>query len=138
MTDEANSEVKGEMTNEVAGKPAAEPVPAYEDGLLDVGDGHAVYWRAQGPKDAPVMLIVHGGPGGAMNLKWADVLDASKWRMFSSINAAAANPRRSASWSTTARMILSAIWRSCGSPSASRSGRCSAARGAQLSRSATA
>ena len=27
------------------------------------------------------MLIVHGGPGGAMNLKWADVLDASKWRM---------------------------------------------------------
>ncbi|HMC45263.1 MAG TPA: alpha/beta fold hydrolase, partial [Caballeronia sp.] len=81
MTDEANSEVKGELTNEVAGKPAAEPVPAYEDGLLDVGDGHAVYWRAQGPKDAPVMLIVHGGPGGAMNLKWADVLDASKWRM---------------------------------------------------------
>jgi proline iminopeptidase len=40
-----------------------------------------MYWRAQGPKDAPVMLIVHGGPGGAMNLKWADVLDASKWRM---------------------------------------------------------
>ncbi|KLU26930.1 hydrolase [Caballeronia mineralivorans PML1(12)] len=49
--------------------------------MLDVGDGHAVYWRAQGPKDAPAMLIVHGGPGGAMNLKWGDVLDASKWRM---------------------------------------------------------
>jgi proline iminopeptidase len=49
--------------------------------MLDVGDGHRVYWRAQGPKDAPVMLIVHGGPGGAMNLKWGDVLDASKWRM---------------------------------------------------------
>jgi proline iminopeptidase len=81
MTDEANKEVKGELTNEVSGKPAAEPASAYEDGLLDVGDGHAVYWRAQGPKDAPVMLIVHGGPGGAMNLKWADVLDVSKWRM---------------------------------------------------------
>ena len=81
MTDEANSEVKAELTNGDAGKPAAEPAPAYEDGLVDVGDGHAMYWRAQGPKDAPVMLIVHGGPGGAMNLKWADVLDASKWRM---------------------------------------------------------
>ncbi|CAN7581940.1 alpha/beta fold hydrolase [Caballeronia sp. LjRoot29] len=85
MTDEANSEVKGEVkaesTNGDAAKPTAEPAPAYEDGMLDVGDGHAMYWRAQGPKDAPVMLIVHGGPGGAMNLKWADVLDASKWRM---------------------------------------------------------
>lgn len=57
------------------------PTPAFDEGLLDVGDGHQVYWRAQGPKDAPVMLIVHGGPGGAMNLKWGDVLDASKWRM---------------------------------------------------------
>ncbi|MGX7001028.1 alpha/beta fold hydrolase [Caballeronia sp. KNU42] len=77
MTEEANSEVKAELTN----GNAAEPAPAFEDGLLDVGDGHAMYWRAQGPKDAPVMLIVHGGPGGAMNLKWANVLDASKWRM---------------------------------------------------------
>jgi proline iminopeptidase len=85
MTDEANSEVKGELkgepTNGDAAKPATNPAPAYEDGLLDVGDGHAMYWRAQGPKGAPVMLIVHGGPGGAMNLKWADVLDTSKWRM---------------------------------------------------------
>ncbi|WP_213764457.1 alpha/beta fold hydrolase [Caballeronia sp. dw_19] len=81
MTDEANSEVKGELTNDKTARQAGEPTPAFEDGLLDVGDGHAVYWRAQGPKDAPVMLIVHGGPGGAMNLKWADVLDSSKWRM---------------------------------------------------------
>ena len=81
MTDEANSEVKGELTNGAVVTPAAEPAPAFEDGMLDVGDGHTLYWRAQGPKDAPVMLIVHGGPGGAMNLKWADVLDASKWRM---------------------------------------------------------
>lgn len=92
MTDEANSEVTADEVNAESAninanadgdavKPAAEPAPAYEDGMLDVGDGHVMYWRAQGPKDAPVMLIVHGGPGGAMNLKWADVLDASKWRM---------------------------------------------------------
>jgi proline iminopeptidase len=59
----------------------AKATMAFDDGMLDVGDGHTMYWRAQGPKDAPVMLIVHGGPGGAMNLKWADVLDASKWRV---------------------------------------------------------
>jgi proline iminopeptidase len=62
-------------------KQPAETSPAFDDGMLDVGDGHTVYWRAQGPKDAPVMLIVHGGPGGAMNVRWADVLDASKWRV---------------------------------------------------------
>jgi proline iminopeptidase len=77
MTDEAGSEVK----SEASGQPAGNKAPAFDEGMLDVGDGHVVYWRAQGPKDAPVMLIVHGGPGGAMNLKWADVLDASKWRM---------------------------------------------------------
>ncbi|MFK4448753.1 proline iminopeptidase [Caballeronia udeis] len=81
MTDEANSAVKSGLTNEGSGQPAAERAPAFEDGMLDVGDGHAMYWRAQGPRDAPVMLIVHGGPGGAMNLKWGEVLDASKWRM---------------------------------------------------------
>lgn len=81
MTDEANSEVKAGLADEASAKPAGETTLAFEDGMLDVGDGHAVYWRAQGPKDAPVMLIVHGGPGGAMNLKWGDVLDASKWRM---------------------------------------------------------
>lgn len=54
---------------------------AFDEGMLDVGDGHRVYWRAQGPKNAPVMLIVHGGPGGAMNLKWGELLDAGKWRM---------------------------------------------------------
>ncbi len=48
----------------------------FEEGMLDVGDGHSIYWRAQGPRDAPVMLVVHGGPGGAMNVKWADVLEA--------------------------------------------------------------
>jgi proline iminopeptidase len=53
----------------------------FEEGMLDVGDGHAIYWRAQGPKDAPVMLIVHGGPGGAMNIKWAEALEAGKWRV---------------------------------------------------------
>jgi proline iminopeptidase len=53
----------------------------FEDGLLDVGDGHRIYWRAQGPRHAPVMLVVHGGPGGAMNIKWADALEADKWRV---------------------------------------------------------
>jgi proline iminopeptidase len=77
MTDDAGNEVKTQVPEDSS----AAKAPAFDEGMLDVGDGHSIYWRAQGPKDAPVMLIVHGGPGGAMNLKWGDVLDASKWRM---------------------------------------------------------
>ncbi|MBC8637624.1 prolyl aminopeptidase [Caballeronia sp. EK] len=53
----------------------------FDEGMLDVGDGHSIYWRAQGPREAPVMLVVHGGPGGAMNVKWAEVLEQDKWRV---------------------------------------------------------
>jgi proline iminopeptidase len=89
MTNEAGNEVKDQAQDQAlertkdqpAHKSADETTAAFDDGMLDVGDGHAIYWRAQGPKDAPVMLVVHGGPGGAMNLKWGEVLDASKWRM---------------------------------------------------------
>jgi proline iminopeptidase len=77
MTDDAGNEVKTQVVEDSS----AGQAPAFDEGMLDVGDGHSIHWRAQGPKDAPVMLIVHGGPGGAMNLKWGDVLDALKWRM---------------------------------------------------------
>jgi proline iminopeptidase len=52
----------------------------YSDGMLDVGDGHAIYWRTQGNPDAPPIVVLHGGPGGAMNVHWAEFLDATQWR----------------------------------------------------------
>lgn len=54
---------------------------AFEDGMLDVGDGHTIYWRAQGRRDAPVVLIAHGGPGGAHNLSWGKFFDPADWRI---------------------------------------------------------
>jgi proline iminopeptidase len=81
MTDVPGNATGSVETSAASSAQTQEAAVAFEDGMLDVGDGHTVYWRAQGPKDAPVMLIVHGGPGGAMNLKWGEVLDASRWRM---------------------------------------------------------
>ncbi|MFN2494360.1 MAG: alpha/beta fold hydrolase, partial [Pseudonocardiaceae bacterium] len=41
--------------------PAVEP---YESGLLEVGDGHTLYWETVGnPAGTPVVYL-HGGPGG--------------------------------------------------------------------------
>src|SRR6476659_6233305 len=41
--------------------PAIEP---YETGMLDVGDGHRLYWELCGNPDGKPVVFLHGGPGG--------------------------------------------------------------------------
>ena len=40
--------------------PAIDP---YDSGMLDVGDGHQVYWECCGNPDGKPALFLHGGPG---------------------------------------------------------------------------
>jgi proline iminopeptidase len=42
--------------------PEIEP---YETGMLDVGDGHSLYWELSGNPDGRPVVFLHGGPGGA-------------------------------------------------------------------------
>ncbi len=41
--------------------PAFEP---YETGMLDVGDGHRLYWELSGNPAGKPVVFLHGGPGG--------------------------------------------------------------------------
>ena len=41
--------------------PAIEP---RETGMLDVGDGHSLYWELSGNADGKPVVFLHGGPGG--------------------------------------------------------------------------
>lgn len=41
--------------------PEIEP---YETGILDVGDGHTLYWERVGTRGAKPAVMLHGGPGG--------------------------------------------------------------------------
>lgn len=51
------------MTTELRGfYPEIEP---FETGMLDVGDGHTVYWERFGTRGAKPAVFLHGGPGGA-------------------------------------------------------------------------
>lgn len=51
------------MTSELRGfYPEIEP---FETGMLDVGDGHQIYWERFGTKGAKPAVFLHGGPGGA-------------------------------------------------------------------------
>jgi len=44
--------------------PEIEP---YDSGLLDVGDGHRVYWERSGRKGGKPAVFLHGGPGGGFS-----------------------------------------------------------------------
>ena len=40
------------------------PIEPYETGMLDVGDGHQIYYERSGTPGAKPAVFLHGGPGG--------------------------------------------------------------------------
>jgi proline iminopeptidase len=59
--------------------PSIEP---YRTGLMDVGDGHTMYFEECGnPRGQPV-LLVHGGPGGGSNPTMRRFHDPSHYRII--------------------------------------------------------
>ena len=44
--------------------PEIEP---YDSGMLDVGEGHSLYWERVGTPGAKPAVFLHGGPGGGMS-----------------------------------------------------------------------
>jgi len=42
------------------------PIEAYETGMLDVGDGHSIYYERSGTPGAKPAVFLHGGPGGGI------------------------------------------------------------------------
>ena len=62
----------------MAGYPVGE---AYAEGLVDVGDGHRVWWCESGnPRGVPA-LVLHGGPGSGSNPSWRTVFDPARYRI---------------------------------------------------------
>jgi proline iminopeptidase len=43
--------------------PQFPPIEPYDSGMLDVGDGHQVYWECCGNPEGRPALYLHGGPG---------------------------------------------------------------------------
>ena len=57
------------MTNSPMSEPRRELYPEiepYETGMLDVGEGHSLYWERVGTPGAKPAVFLHGGPGGGM------------------------------------------------------------------------
>ena len=59
--------------------PEIEP---YDHGMLDVGDGHHVYWELCGNPNGKPVVFLHGGPGGGCAPAQRRLFDPEKYRIL--------------------------------------------------------
>ena len=55
------------------------PIDPYASGLLDVGDGHRVYWERCGTPGGIPAVFLHGGPGGGCGPSHRRLFDPARY-----------------------------------------------------------
>jgi proline iminopeptidase len=55
------------------------PIEPYASGMLDVGDGHQVYWERSGNPDGKPAVFLHGGPGGGSAPEHRRLFDPARY-----------------------------------------------------------
>ena len=58
------------------------PIEPFDSGMLDVGDGHQVYWEMAGNPEGKPAVFLHGGPGGGINAKHRSLFDPERYRVL--------------------------------------------------------
>ena len=58
--------------------PEIEP---YDAGMLEVGDGHRVYWETSGDPDGKAAVVFHGGPGSGSSAGTRRLFDPARYRI---------------------------------------------------------
>jgi proline iminopeptidase len=62
--------------------PLYPPIAPFESGLLDVGDGHQLYWELCGNPNGKPAVFLHGGPGAGCNARHRQLFDPDKYRVL--------------------------------------------------------
>jgi proline iminopeptidase len=57
------------------------PLDRHEQGMLDVGDGHQVYWEVSGNPDGKPTVFLHGGPGSGSHPTQRRLFDPDAYRV---------------------------------------------------------
>ncbi|AWM88038.1 prolyl aminopeptidase [Microvirga sp. 17 mud 1-3] len=58
------------------------PIEPYDHGLLDVGDGHRVYWELCGNPNGKPVVFLHGGPGGGCSPSQRRLFNPEKYKIL--------------------------------------------------------
>jgi len=57
------------------------PLPRTRYGLVPVGDGHELFAQEFGHPDGEPVIVLHGGPGGGCDLRFARYFDPARYRI---------------------------------------------------------
>ncbi|MCU1514737.1 MAG: pip [Microbacteriaceae bacterium] len=57
------------------------PIEPYDSGMLQVGDGHELYWETSGNPAGKPAVFLHGGPGGESMPRHRSLFDPEKYRI---------------------------------------------------------
>ncbi|KKC27839.1 prolyl aminopeptidase [Sphingomonas sp. SRS2] len=58
------------------------PIEPYETGMLDVGDGHSIYYERVGTRGAKPAVFLHGGPGGGISADHRRLFDPARYDLL--------------------------------------------------------
>lgn len=88
------------------------PAQPYDSGLLDVGDGHRIYWETSGNPSGKPVVFLHGGPGSGCSNDHRRQFDPAAYRivLFDQRNCghsmrSAADPNVSLDTNTTWQLV---------------------------------
>jgi len=54
----------------------------YDTGMLEVGDGHSLYWELSGNPDGKPVVFLHGGPGGGSSPEHRRQFNPQKYKIL--------------------------------------------------------
>ena len=77
--------------------PGYPPIEPHGSGMLDVGDGHSLFWEVCGNPDGKPALVLHGGPGSGCSPDMRRLFDPQRYRivLFDQRNAGRSRPSAS-------------------------------------------
>jgi proline iminopeptidase len=78
-----------------------------EQGYLDTGEGHRVFWKTSGALDGAPCLVIHGGPGAGSSEGVVDLFDLARVRLiqFDQRGCGRSMPRGSVEANTTMHLL---------------------------------
>jgi proline iminopeptidase len=82
-------------------------IAPYQQGMLDVGDGHQLYFEVSGNPNGRPAVFLHGGPGGGAPAKARRFFDPSRYRivLFDQRGAGRSTPAASLDANTTWHLV---------------------------------
>lgn len=83
------------------------PQEPYATGMLDVGDGHSVYYEQCGQPDGLPIVALHGGPGSSFSARHRQLFDLQRYRvvLFDQRGCGRSLPRGSLQANTSAHLV---------------------------------